>query len=676
MDKYKINFFNKDGNSVSATSLGNGSYFAFTEIDTKVISDGLLAKSIINNMNFWEFHFAEGNFIQIIGENNYYVGQIPNIGLTKENLYKDIIIYTEKEIPVSVYSKLPAYVVDIPEKQFNGTAIYVNGKVERLSEKDFLDVSHARSEEKKYYFLNLEELKNIKIGFNEIIIDIPASNRNLQERFVYIPNFQYMFEDAPYVFQKRGTLSLNREIKNGIITDALCEDMQNYDFVVDNLKDGYLEFSIVFDEIAYKMAIEVPMFRYSWDKKNWMVNKPKDIWHTELQSYIYIKYPTQKISLALEKNNDMSQCIYVFQKDIDNIFVCDLTKLKSYFYDGAIIKTVKLISDKEEHDILRVITKSYLHNVTMETDYEKDYVIWKFDISGKNMYYADVFYQDECLVEKEPIVDNKMEAKMPIHSAKYVIKVYESDDEFGFDDEYDFVGQSETVALNPMELINSCMKLNKIVEIDNYTNALEVNYDYYIFICEADKKKGDKHYYIGILAEIFYGSIKDAFNIKLYIPNLNDIYSIFINFEDEYGDDCEFLYDSYKKSIHKDENTRFSKSEAYRRYEMLDTNTFIWSVQYLDNNFEFKKKVENWIKTRSIKKEKTIWKNTSYEFKDISISHLKLSVRSYTCLSKAGVLTINQLLEVYKKEDLMKVRNLGRKGYNEITQKLSERNLI
>ena len=52
-------------------------------------------------MRFFEFNFVEGNFVQISGENSYYVGEIPNTGLTKENLYKDIIIFTEKEIPAS-----------------------------------------------------------------------------------------------------------------------------------------------------------------------------------------------------------------------------------------------------------------------------------------------------------------------------------------------------------------------------------------------------------------------------------------------------------------------------------------------------------------------------------------------------------------------------------------------
>lgn len=674
--KHKINFFDESGNWISGVSLEAGNYFGFTEIETNVISDALLATSIRNDMKFWEFNFAAGDLVQICGETSYYIGDVPNTGLTNEYLLKDVIVFTEQEEKVSVYNKLPSYVIDISVKQFNGTAIYVNGKIERLSEKDFVDVCNAKNDEKKYYFLNLHGLENIRTGFNEIVIDIPGSTRKLQERFVYIPDFHYMFEDAPYVFQKRGTLSLNRKITKGIITDVVCE-MQNYDFAIDDLNSEYLEFPIIFDNVKYKMAIRIPVFMYSWDMNNWNVYKSEDIWHTELQSYIYIKYPANRISLGVSGRGDTLQATYVYNKDVHGIFVCDLTKLKSYFYDGTITKKIMLITDAVEYDILRIITKSYLHNVILEVDYEKDYVAWKFDISGKNTYYADIFYKDECLIEKEVITEGKIETKIPIHSAKYLVKVFESEDEFGFDEEYDFVGQSETTVLNPMELTNSCMKLNVITEIENPKNVLEVNYSYYIFISGADEDMdNDKHYYTGILAGVFHNSVMCASKVKIYIPNLNDIYHVVISFVDEYGDNCDFLYDSYTNSISECENSRFTKSEAYRRYEMLYTDMFVWDVKYVSNNTELEKKAQSWIEIHNKKRTKDFWKSDNYEFKKDSIDELELSLRSYNCLKRAGLITVEQVVAAYQKGNLMKIRNFGRKNYEEVYSKLCKRNLI
>ncbi|MDK2821182.1 MAG: DNA-directed polymerase subunit alpha [Clostridia bacterium] len=59
---------------------------------------------------------------------------------------------------------------------------------------------------------------------------------------------------------------------------------------------------------------------------------------------------------------------------------------------------------------------------------------------------------------------------------------------------------------------------------------------------------------------------------------------------------------------------------------------------------------------------------------DMSIEELDLSVRSYNCLKRAGINTVAELLQ-RTEEDMMKVRNLGKKSLEEVTQKLSELNL-
>lgn len=50
---------------------------------------------------------------------------------------------------------------------------------------------------------------------------------------------------------------------------------------------------------------------------------------------------------------------------------------------------------------------------------------------------------------------------------------------------------------------------------------------------------------------------------------------------------------------------------------------------------------------------------------DANIQKLDLSVRSYNCLMRAGITTIEQLLNT-SDEDLLAVRNLGKKGYEEL----------
>ena len=54
---------------------------------------------------------------------------------------------------------------------------------------------------------------------------------------------------------------------------------------------------------------------------------------------------------------------------------------------------------------------------------------------------------------------------------------------------------------------------------------------------------------------------------------------------------------------------------------------------------------------------------------EMTIEELDLSVRAYNCLKRAGINTVNELVQ-RNQEDMMKVRNLGKKSLEEVEQKL------
>ncbi|MEX1376576.1 MAG: DNA-directed RNA polymerase subunit alpha [Eubacteriales bacterium] len=55
---------------------------------------------------------------------------------------------------------------------------------------------------------------------------------------------------------------------------------------------------------------------------------------------------------------------------------------------------------------------------------------------------------------------------------------------------------------------------------------------------------------------------------------------------------------------------------------------------------------------------------------DMTIEELDLTVRSFNCLKRAGINTVSELVQ-HSEEDMMKVRNLGRKSLTEVQQKLA-----
>ncbi len=55
----------------------------------------------------------------------------------------------------------------------------------------------------------------------------------------------------------------------------------------------------------------------------------------------------------------------------------------------------------------------------------------------------------------------------------------------------------------------------------------------------------------------------------------------------------------------------------------------------------------------------------------MTIDDLDLSVRSFNCLKRAGINTVADLAQKTE-DDMMKVRNLGRKSLDEVKKKLEE----
>ena len=54
---------------------------------------------------------------------------------------------------------------------------------------------------------------------------------------------------------------------------------------------------------------------------------------------------------------------------------------------------------------------------------------------------------------------------------------------------------------------------------------------------------------------------------------------------------------------------------------------------------------------------------------EMSIEELELSVRSFNCLKRAGIATVEDLINK-SEADMMKVRNLGKKSLDEVIAKL------
>jgi DNA-directed RNA polymerase subunit alpha len=71
-------------------------------------------------------------------------------------------------------------------------------------------------------------------------------------------------------------------------------------------------------------------------------------------------------------------------------------------------------------------------------------------------------------------------------------------------------------------------------------------------------------------------------------------------------------------------------------------------------------------------------RNVPSRIYDVPIEELELSVRAYNCLKRAGITKVGEVLERLEKgeEEILAIRNFGRKSLNELVQRLDAKGLL
>ena len=135
------------------------------------------------------------------------------------------------------------------------------------------------------------------------------------------------------------------------------------------------------------------------------------------------------------------------------------------------------------------------------------------------------------------------------------------------------------------------------------------------------------------------------------------------------------IYTPVKKVNYAVENTRVGQMVDYDKltievwtdgslkpYEALSLAAKVMTghLELFIDLSEAAKNTQIMIEKEESKKEKVL---------EMSIEELELSVRSFNCLKRAGIATVEDLISK-SETDMMKVRNLGKKSFDEVTAKL------
>ena len=127
------------------------------------------------------------------------------------------------------------------------------------------------------------------------------------------------------------------------------------------------------------------------------------------------------------------------------------------------------------------------------------------------------------------------------------------------------------------------------------------------------------------------------------------------------------IYTPVEKVSYHVENTRVGQKTDYDKLVLeVQTNGSINPQEGISlaakDLTEHVSNVEIMVEKEEDQKEKVL---------EMTIEELDLSVRSYNCLKRAGINTVEELANK-SEDDMMKVRNLGKKSLEEVIQKLEE----
>lgn len=669
-----IRFFDKDGDYLNSdNSLPKGEVYAFTKENETPRSEALIENEPIDNLVRSFFEFEYGDIVRLPDGKPISIGKKLEEGLLRRKaLSASHATYNDVNMPI--YSAPPTALLKIAAKRANGTIIEINGNMYRLFEKDTTVIELGDRSGETGYILNLSDYGCTQDGIYTIFVDVPNDRTNRFWQFALINGISYEFEEAPYIFKSKGTIRFNEVLEvysqdNEIMKNS---DENSFNFVIQPGIDC-LQYKFNTERDAIKLCFDVPALKWKFGTGTWNVEKPSDIWYSEFPDLIYFKYPDDKIVLSMDEqiddeNNVESQTVQYLKLKSTGLFVCDTTRFKSWFGREKVIRSVYIDLPKNRTEFIRVVTRSVITSQILTTDFKYEKLIGELYIVGNANYYVDVMLVEtkELLAEKLQVIDGKFVIEGIIESGKYKISVFEDEeDDTGFGiSNYLPIGEFIHNLINPHDLQGKNIAIKYIKKGENSMFQIQLSCHY--IVCNLKLiDKSDKHNYKGVLViNTMYGGSPICYAVNVNIPDLNKLQYISLTYFDGY-DNVEFLFDTYRKIIAKEEEKGLTRAVRYRRYDSLYPEDYVYVVEFTD-------KIPDIVKAPFIAAPKTddnqiVWKQKDNN--EVKIEQMSLSVRTYNCLHRAKIKTAEDIKKLGTKE-LFKVRNLGLPGIKEIISKM------
>lgn len=673
-----IRFFDKDGDYINSdNSLPRGEVYAFTKKNETPRSEALIENELIGSLVRSSFEFEYGDIIRLPDGKPISIGKKIEEGLLHRKVLNGAYAVNEGTA-IPIYYSSPTVLLKIQAKRANGTVIEINGTRHRLFDKETTVVELEDRSGETGYILNLGDYGCVQDGIYTVYIDVPNDRTNRLWQFALINGINYEYEDAPYIFKSKGTIRFNEglDIRSQGNIDEKNSDANSFNFFIQPDID-HLQFLYYSGVSVIELYFEIPALKWKFGSGQWNVEKPSDIWHSNFPTLISIKYSDDKIRISMDEqidddNNSEDYSVTYLKSKAKGFFECDTTRFKSWFGREKVARSIFIDLLKNRTEFIKVITRSVVVTQILKGDFKSERLIGEFDIIGFSSYYADVVLLEtnEIVADKVPLNDGIFEIKCKLSSGMYKVTIFEDEeDDTGFGvSNFLPVGEYNHNLINPYDLQGKSISLKYIKKGIESLFQIQLSCQYVVCGLTRIDANDNQNYFGKLLIKTSHGSSPIAYDINVNFFDLNKLQYVYLTYYDGY-DFVEFLYDTNRKIIVKEEEKGLSRAIRYRRYDSIFPEDYLYVVEFTD---EIPSSVQiQTPETIQHLDNQIVWKQKDNKDDDIAIEKMGLSVRTYNCLHRAGIRTAKSIQKCGT-QALTKVRNLGRRGLNEVIYKMRD----
>jgi hypothetical protein len=586
-----IRFFGEDGARLEYYDGGPAqNAIAFTTLKYMPDTDALVEAFPVRELNAYQFDLQNGDLLTLPNGRFAFVGKSQDEGLYSHDLINDVEIIVG-DLVYSIYKKAPVVYFSTHPSRFVGSYISINNQ-RRIRLNDLnggILTSMALPNGDLGCRLDIGELCNNEEGLFNVIIDVPNDRIIRNWIFAVIHDLSFKFEDAPYIFETKGTLHIDRGIEeirpfSHSSEGVLLQDSLN--FCIDpNNSYIHAEGKCGADILEFRYLIPCLRYRFAIDN-NWSISRIGTVWHRDFKHIVEISFPANQLSIYINSESSQNDTRLNFTKNSEGYFECDLTRMLSWFnVSDNLSSIIQIIIEPDKNEpflFMEIVTSSLLLSGHIEADYVSQMLKGYLRITGRSEYCADVYRNGIILEEKIAIENGEFHIYEEPINALYTITVFEIiDDESGFGREVVPIknGKFETKLLSPHDLSGMKASLSRIIDKkkqDNLPLSTHYTWNLYDFT-----KTGEIDCYRACLVVMIKkdNRVFREYNVKLEFLDTSriTIASIEVEYSDEYND---FLYDNKKQILETEADEALTKSEQYRRYDTIFYEDYDYEIDF------------------------------------------------------------------------------------------------